>query len=329
MPQYEQERITARDAARLAGKLCLAVRDDMLRGMAMLEKAGREPVTIADYGAQAVILQQIAARFPADGTLAEERGSEFDELASGDQKAQVCAYVGQMLGREVTAEAVRDSLDFGSERRSSRVWAVDPIDGTKGFLRGDQFAVAVALLVDGDPVVGAIACPLLPYGASGAADRGVLAIAEKGGGVTIEPLSGPAARPASVSAQTDTSQARIVESVEIQHTDHDWVARVLERAGVGGRPVRIDSQTKYVAVADGQAEIYIRNSRTGGYRENVWDHAAGALIVSEAGGRVTDLDGKLLDFSLGTRLEANRGILATNGPVHEAILKAIRDQNSA
>ncbi len=71
----------------------------------------------------------------------------------------------------------------------------------------------------------------------------------------------------------------------------------------GGEIVRIDSQAKYVVVADGRAEIYIRHSGNVDYREKVWDHAAGYLIVQEAGGRVTDLDGLPLDFSHGLRLK--------------------------
>ena len=86
----------------------------------------------------------------------------------------------------------------------------------------------------------------------------------------------------------------------------------------------MDSQAKYAAVADGRAEIYIRYSRSPEYREKVWDHAAGVLIVQEAGGRVTDLFGAPLDFSLGERLANNVGILATNGVFHDALLEAIK-----
>jgi 3'(2'), 5'-bisphosphate nucleotidase len=86
----------------------------------------------------------------------------------------------------------------------------------------------------------------------------------------------------------------------------------------------MDSQAKYVALADGRAEVYLRQSPGAGYAEKIWDHAAGVLIVEEAGGRVTDLDGRLLDFSRGAHLDANRGILATNGPVHDALLETVR-----
>jgi 3'-phosphoadenosine 5'-phosphosulfate (PAPS) 3'-phosphatase len=78
-------------------------------------------------------------------------------------------------------------------------------------------------------------------------------------------------------------------------------------------------------VARGEADIYLRapNSRTPDYRENIWDHAAGALVVEEAGGKVTDVYGEALDWTTGRRLERNRGVLATNGRLHEAVVDAL------
>jgi 3'(2'), 5'-bisphosphate nucleotidase len=87
--------------------------------------------------------------------------------------------------------------------------------------------------------------------------------------------------------------------------------------------VRIDSQAKYGAIGSGLADVYVR-PRRGDYRERIWDHAAGAAVVAGAGGRVTDLDGRDLDFSTGSRLEDNRGVLATNGLVHDLVLQALR-----
>jgi 3'(2'), 5'-bisphosphate nucleotidase len=155
--------------------------------------------------------------------------------------------------------------------------------------------------------------------------KGAVATAVRGEGADIELLSGEdSGHPLQVSSLTDMAQARIVESVESGHTDHSFSGQVLSEAGVGGDPVRIDSQAKYLAVAAGRAEIYIRTSKGTDYREKIWDHAAGMLIVEEAGGRVTDLDGNPLDFSQGERLNNNRGVLATNGPIHQPLLDAIR-----
>ncbi len=325
MVAYELERKAACEAARLASRLCLAVRSEMLHKENHMEKAGHEPVTIADYGAQALILQHIAQHFPDDGTLAEEGAGDFDRLGTGEQHEQVIRHVGQVLGRDIDLDSIREWLDFGKGHTVSRMWLVDPIDGTKGFVRGDQFAIAIALVVDGEPVVGVVGCPLMPFGASGAADgRGVIASAVRGQGAVIEPLGEGPTRPAIVSDRKQASAARTVESVETGHTDHSWSTQVVRAANIGGQPVRIDSQAKYVAVADGRAEIYLRGSKDGIYRERVWDHAAGMLVVEEAGGRVTDLSGRPLDFSRGARLENNTGIVATNGTLHDTLLTAIQ-----
>ncbi len=330
MSQYEQERAVAREAAQLAGRLCLTVREQMLgNDLSRLEKVGREPVTIADYGAQAVVLQHIAQHFPDDGSICEEQASQFNSLASDAQQLQITAFVSDVLKRQVSVDDLHTWLDWGSERQTGRVWTVDPIDGTKGFLRGDQFAVAVALLVDGLPVVGALACPLLPFDPDKPEERGgVIAVAVMEEGAMIEPLNGDAPpRPMKITT-LPIAQARTVESVEAGHTDHSFSAQVLKRAGVAGDAVGMDSQAKYVALADGRAEIYLRNSRGEDYREKIWDHAAGVLVVQEAGGQITDLNGAPLDFSQGARLVDNRGVLASNIHPHEALLAAIRAQDA-
>jgi HAL2 family 3'(2'),5'-bisphosphate nucleotidase len=329
MDPLVEEYAVIRDAARKAAFLCLSVRRGMVDQPGSMEKAGREPVTIADYGSQAVVLQTIGEHFPADGSIAEEKAGELNVLASDSQRARVIAYVGEALGREVSLDDIHHWLDWGREHSARRVWTVDPVDGTKGFLRGDQFAVAIALLIDGVPMLAALACPLLPVDAAQPdGERGALALAQRGRGATIEPLSGGPSRPLRVSPQSGTSLARLLESVEGGHTDHAFSERLLTAIDTKEQPVRMDSQAKYVALADGRAEVYLRQSPGAGYAEKVWDHAAGVLVVEEAGGRVTDLDGRPLDFSRGARLTNNRGILATNGAMHPALLEAIRQASS-
>jgi len=85
----------------------------------------------------------------------------------------------------------------------------------------------------------------------------------------------------------------------------------------------MDSQCKYGVVARGESAIYLRLPRDELYRERIWDHAAGSLIVEEAGGRVTDARGRALDFSAGRTLDRNSGVVATNGLIHEAVLDAV------
>ena len=93
--------------------------------------------------------------------------------------------------------------------------------------------------------------------------------------------------------------------------------------GIVASPVRMDSQAKYGVVARGEAEIYLRMPTRADYREKIWDHAAGALIVEEAGGTVTDIAGRPLEFHHGRELSANRGVIVTNGWLHGRVLGAL------
>lgn len=323
MPAYEVERATAREAVKAAGMLCMAVRQEMLGSPEKMEKAGKEPVTIADYGAQAIILREIRSHFPNDAALAEEWADDFFSLSTEDQKAAIYRHITQSISQPSTPDDLRAWLDFGRGIESGRVWVVDPIDGTKGFLRGDQFAIALALLDGGEPVVGALCCPALPVDpANPNGELGVILTAIKGQGVRFEAMySNTAMRRSSVSAH-GRDAARAVESIE--HSDHSFSADIYRAAALGGDLVRMDSQAKYVAVADGRAEVYLRQSRSEDYKERVWDHAAGVLIVQEAGGRVTDLRGKPIEFNHGGTLAANSGILATNGLFHDELLAIIQ-----
>ena len=220
---------------------------------------------------------------------------------------------------EVLAALGRGTHDGGAK---GRFFVLDPIDGTKGFLRGDQYAVALGLIEDGQVTAGVLGCPNL---AAPDGSRGVLVHAARGRGcrvalVDADGAGGPATR---VSQWALPRDIRLCESVESAHSDQSKSRNLRERLKTKAEPVRIDSQAKYALLALGGAELYLRSPTREDRRELIWDHAAGVIVVEEAGGRVTDLAGKPLDFSLGRRLEANRGIVATNGAVHDAVLAAI------
>jgi 3'(2'), 5'-bisphosphate nucleotidase len=121
------------------------------------------------------------------------------------------------------------------------------------------------------------------------------------------------------------AEARLCESVESGHSNHDESALVAERLGIMAAPYRIDSQCKYAAVARGDASIYLRLPTRADYQEKIWDHAAGKFAVEQAGGRVTDVDGRPLDFSVGARLSNNRGVVATDGRFHDEVLEAVAE----
>lgn len=322
---FQAEKNLALEAARRAAELCLAVQHELLGGPERMDKDGREPVTIADFGAQSVICASLQETFPDDRVLAEESSADFNGLADSGQQAQVKEFVSAAMGTDATLDDVRHWLDHGREADSPRTWMIDPIDGTKGFLRGDQFAIAIGFAVENELALGVLACPKLPFHADEPdGELGLVAWAARGEGATVESLSGSESRTIHVSKMTGTDDARAVESVVSAHSDHDASANTFAALGLSRPPLRLDSQAKYVAVADGRAEIYLRMQSRPDYRERVWDHAAGAIIVSEASGTVTDLHGQPLDFSQGTRLEANAGVVASNDHLHQATLDALR-----
>ena len=111
--------------------------------------------------------------------------------------------------------------------------------------------------------------------------------------------------------------------------DQSESAAIARRLGIEREPFRIDSQCKYAAVARGDASIYLRMPTRKDYREKIWDHAAGKIVVEAAGGTVTDVNGRTLDFRHGRTLEENRGIVATAGPIHDAVLEAVRQVRGA
>jgi 3'(2'), 5'-bisphosphate nucleotidase len=88
----------------------------------------------------------------------------------------------------------------------------------------------------------------------------------------------------------------------------------------------MDSQAKYMLLAAGKGDLYLRflSSKQPDYKERIWDQAAGSLIVEEAGGKVSDLHGRNLDFSAGRTLLHNRGLLASNGYLHSQALQALQ-----
>jgi 3'(2'), 5'-bisphosphate nucleotidase len=209
---------------------------------------------------------------------------------------------------------------------AGRFWTLDPIDGTKGFLRGDQYAIALALLEAGRVVFGVLGCPRLELPESDAPGaplrRGWLCVAA-GGKAWAESLDGVARRSLAANPVTATADMVVCESVEAGHSAHGVSAQVAAALGSTRAPLRMDSQAKYAAVAAGLADAYLRLPTRGDYQEKIWDHAAGAFVLETAGGRVSDVRGVPLDFSRGRTLAANRGVLATAAGVHDAVVRAV------
>ncbi len=319
------ERTVAVEAALAASRVCAAVQQRLVAG-ASLEKGDKSPVTVADYAAQAIVSHLLAQAFPGVPLVGEEDAAALRESANAALKDQVVASVRTVIPGldEPTVLGAIDRGTYGGGD-AGRHWVLDPIDGTKGFLRLDQYAVALALIEDGEVVLGVLGCPNLPHAADAeGAERGCLFIGVRGQGATWRTLDDPTEHGIAVDAVAETSAARFCESVESGHTAQGDSARVAEQLGITRPPFRIDSQCKYAAVARGDASIYLRLPTRKDYVEKIWDHAAGVAVVTEAGGTVTDVRGEPLDFSLGRGLANNKGVIVTNGRFHDEVVASVR-----
>lgn len=326
---YEHEKQVAIQAAKAAARLCEKVRHEAVPQA--IEKNDRSPVTIADFGSQAIVCQTIAAAFPDDPIVGEEDATVLRQPEMATCLQQVTDYV-QMVISDATPESVLAWIDRGNSSVASRYWTLDPIDGTKGFLRQDQYAVAIALIEEGEVKVGVLACPALPVDLEQPTESvGVLLVAVRGEGTTMLPLQGGEPQPVKVSTASQAERLRFVESVEAGHGDHALQDAVAKAVGIEAPSIRMDSQAKYGAVAQGSAALYLRlpSPKSPNYREKIWDHAAGLIVVEEAGGKVTDMHGAPLKFSLGRQLDANQGVVVSNGEIHQTVIQVLQEHVAA
>jgi 3'(2'), 5'-bisphosphate nucleotidase len=312
-------------AVRQAALLVKQVQAEMVT--AALTKDDRSPVTVADFAAQALVGYLLDQNFPEDALIGEEDSSVLQTPEERTTLEQITHFVGQ-YAPGVTSASICQWIDRGSGQSAARYWTLDPIDGTKGFLRGDQYAVALALVIAGDVKVGVLGCPNLTDGCTPDFNGpGSLVVAARGKGTWVTTIEGEAAfKQIRVSPLSDPAEARLLRSFESGHTNVSQIDVFASQMGVQAEPVRMDSQAKYAVLAAGQGELYLRllSPSRPDYHEKIWDQAAGSIVIEEAGGKVTDLDGQPLDFTQGRTLAQNRGICGSNRELHEQALAALK-----
>ncbi|TKA70248.1 3'(2'),5'-bisphosphate nucleotidase [Cryomyces minteri] len=345
---YAKELRVAELAVQRATLLTKRVFHEKAKGT--LSKDDASPVTIGDFGAQALIIQAIRKNFPQDEIVGEEEAATLRENRELSSKIWTLvkearlsdATAEEELGGPIPSEEdMLSAIDAGNSAGGAkgRIWALDPIDGTKGFLRGGQYAVCLALMVDGDVKVGVLGCPNLPVDDSASLDahsgenqtdaegKGVLLGAVQGQGATSRPLGIGAlgkSQPIHMKEVSSIADATFCESVEAAHSSHSDQSQIAQELGITKPSVRMDSQAKYGSIARGAGDLYLRLPVRKDYQEKIWDHAAGDLIVREAGGEVTDAQGKRLDFGKGRTLRNNKGVVAAPRGVHAQVLEAVK-----
>lgn len=321
--------VAVTDVVRTASGIARRVQRE-LTAAGRLTKDDRSPVTVADYAVQAVVALGLQEATGNDARIVGE------EHAGDLERPENAAILGLVV------EAVRHahpSISSGSvlqaiahcnhDGTSESYWALDPIDGTKGFLRGQQYAIALGHIERGLVTAGIMGCPNMPADHScdleTADELGCMFWAVRGQGAFEQ--SGTAS-PRRICAATALvgGTMRVCESVESSHSKQDDTRRILQTMGhANAAPVRLDSQAKYAVVARGQADAYLRLPTKKGYVEKIWDHAAGMLIAQEGGAIVTDIAGRPLDFGHGRLLSRNSGIVCSTPHVHGRIIQVIAD----
>ncbi|MEX2215767.1 MAG: 3'(2'),5'-bisphosphate nucleotidase [Phycisphaeraceae bacterium] len=309
------------DAVSRAMAVCQRVRSHLITSDTLTKK-DRSPVTVADFASQAIVCAALAEALPDDLIVGEEASGTLRQPEQATISEAVVNHVRSALPQADEATTL-GWIDRGAADGSTdRYWTLDPIDGTKGFLRGEQYAVALALLINKRVVLGILGCPNLVT----AHGTGAILYAVRGQGTWLIENTATKSSPVQVTSRGDVapSNVRFCESVESGHSDQDTSQQIAALLGITAPPLRMDSQVKYGAVALAKAHIYLRLPTRSDYREMVWDHAAGSIVLEEAGGTVSDASGLPLDFAHGRQLEANRGIVATHGVNHDRVIQAIR-----
>ncbi|MBL4884591.1 MAG: 3'(2'),5'-bisphosphate nucleotidase, partial [Planctomycetaceae bacterium] len=242
--EYSREMEVALQAVAQAALLCDSVQKKISPDV--LEKKDRSPVTIADFGAQALVSRHLLAAFPKDPIIGEEDAAELREAEQESFREAIHAEL-KSLDVETTREEFLGWIDrCSAQEYSQRFWTLDPIDGTKGFLRKGQYAISLALIVDGKVAVAAVGCPNLPaqlVDGDSVGQPGFLFSAIRGQGTqsrSIWSLDNPAS--VSVSSATDPREMRFCESVESGHSSHGHSAQAAKILGIVQEPARLDSQ---------------------------------------------------------------------------------------
>ncbi len=268
-PSYEKELKVAVQLARQAGAAILEYYD---RPIEVVQKTGhgdREPVTIADRVANEMIVTGIQQHFPADGILAEE------------------------------------SIDTDRRLSKRRVWMIDPLDGTNGFIDGNgDFAVQIGLAEDGAAVLGVVYQPL----------PDLLYRAVRNEGTWIERANAEPSR-AHVSRQSDFSRMRLAASRSHRSPRMD---RVVKAFGVRDEIQRGSVGIKVGLIIEQQCDLYVHLSP----RTKQWDSCAPQIILNEAGGLFSDLFGNPITYN-SADVQHRNGLVATNGVVHGHVIGAL------
>lgn len=301
---------------------------------------------MADISSQVIINHLLISAFEKVVIIGEEDSTEISDTLFDKIKNLLSEFE---IGREINlqskeqVEKILKSNDF--DESVKRFWTVDPIDGTKGFIRGDQYAICMAL-IDREtelPLISALGCPNLNFSDGNPdTERGILmfSIASVGNfvcklGESIEDLVALPKYP----LQKDISKAIFAGAFVSSHTNPLEIDGIKDNFANTIPIVHMDSQCKYGLLALNRAHVYYRRHASRDpcarkdwqcdYIEAIWDNAPGYLFVKEAGGWLTDFAGNDLKFPAEKHFHVVGGIVATmlDRNLHDQVLKIVQDRN--
>ncbi|CAN0912807.1 Putative PAP-specific phosphatase, mitochondrial [Linum grandiflorum] len=322
--KYYRELEAAVAIVERACRICVDVQSSLLSiDGGIVEKKDNSPVTVADFGVQGLISYELGKLFPSIPLVAEE-DSGF--VRANNLVDSVVSVVNEKTSSDkpLSDDVVLEAIDRGGSAGSSfgkepaTYWVLDPIDGTKGFLKGcgALYVVGLALVVEGEIVAGIMGCPNWQNSES-SSELGAVMIAHTGCGTWIKTLQDANSwSKCSVDGFSLVSKSRfcIPES-------QSWKSLPLSGSfdttydadGIGNHEVHLmttccGSLCKYLMVASGRASVYIQAQREPILKVSDWAGSELDLAVDEAERRIIYPPG---------------GILVTNGSIHKEILDII------
>ncbi|TQV94350.1 hypothetical protein V2A60_002613 [Cordyceps javanica] len=338
---YRKELEIAIDALQKASSLSQTVVS--AQDKAGIEKDDFSPVTVADFAVQGLLAATFKGAFPEDNFVGEENASHLRtneallnrvwELLSTVPRHGLTKVP---ESREQLCELV--DLCGSGVPEPRRTWVFDPIDGTRTYMMGQVYAINIALLVDGQQMVSAVGCPNTSMDARAPLNNpdidpsngGCIAYAVKDHGAYVRPMHGDLheVTPRRLSQQPSVSNVEDLHFV----TSHDMADSALpgihekltERMGIdfpGCDLLPWVLRWTVLAMGLGSTTVQVYKSRQ--RLAKIWDHAGAMLLYEETGGKITDIDGKRLDWLAGRKFVRNFGFVAAPPSIHGAVLEQV------
>ncbi|XBW34819.1 hypothetical protein QEN19_000385 [Hanseniaspora menglaensis] len=339
----ERELTEAIKIVKVACKLTSKIQKE-LTSNEILTKTDASPVTISDLAAQYLVLNHLHSHFPEDAFIAEEDTKEETIEFLEDVLSLVNKYTEQAADIKHLSEIINLGNSKGSVNGvNKRHWVLDPIDGTKGFIRGDQFAICLSLLNEhGDVILGVIGCPNLSLSKYYSADLhgehkfdyayldsqcgtdGYIFFSKpaenfvsfapsikftfENGDFKNEFLKNVTASDNKI----NLSKLVTLEGFEKGHSSHDLQSLIKEKFSIHNA-LHLDSQVKYCLLALNLGNVYLRLPTSLKFKEKIWDHAAGNSLLKSLNYNHTDsLENVEVNFYKGGRYFLTKGVIASN-----------------